>query len=310
MKTTKTETERSCIAKTEEPSHDKTDFADDTPELEVSDNGLILGLIRSSIPKKVTPKKNGGSHAYRYKSEEKKEEAQRKKKWQSGYELSPHIAAVRYVRSERVKAGLPAEVKEELESIEEESVRREFRRLKSSRKMDAKDKVHAVDCKTIEEYLDTKTFTRRVANEMWADKVAKELVAWIKKPREDGRDHIKLTEFFREQGIYHRDFHRLSKKYPILEQAAEYAKLALGDVRERNILEGKWNVQAGMFMMGHYDEEWMAEMRRREEAKQKQSLSQTVDLAAIVRDTISPVAPTEEVRMKKEKDCGNRREDK
>lgn len=281
------------------PSPNRSMLVDDSPELEVSGDAHILGLIRSSIPKKVVAKKNGGSHAYRYKSEEKKEEAQKRKKWQTTYELSPHIAAVRYVRRERVKAGLPAEVKEELESIEEEAIKRE---LRSSRKMDAKDKLHAAECKTIEDYLDTKTFTRRVANEMWANKVAQELVEWVHRPRPDGHDPIKLTEFFMEKGIYHRDFHRLSKRYDVLAQAADYALKALGCVRERNVLENKWNAAAGMFMMGHYDDDWAAEIRRREEAKQKQNISQTVDLAAIVRDTIMPVAPTEEVRLKKEKD--------
>jgi len=113
-------------------------LVDDSTELEVPGDSLILGLIRSSVPKKVKPKKNGGSHVYKYKIiedtsvtdtsvtdtsvtdtsvdgvEEKVKRPQGKKKWQSNYELSPHVAAVRYVRSERVMAGLSVGAKEEL----------------------------------------------------------------------------------------------------------------------------------------------------------------------------------------------------
>lgn len=260
-------------------------IVDSHNEFDVSHKQTILDLIRDGRPERKKERKNNG--------------ATRKNASGSSYEQSPHVSAVRYVRNERMKEGLSAESKEELENIEEESLRQE---LSSSRKMDAKDKIHAVQCKTIEEYLDTKTFTRKIADEMWAKKVAQELVEWVNKPRDDGRDKIHLGEFFIEKGIYHRDFHRLSKRYEVLAQAADYAIKVLGCIRERNILENKWNPTAGMFMMGHYNEDWAAEMRRREEAKQKQNITNTIDLAGIVRDTIRPVAPTEEVRLKIEQD--------
>lgn len=257
----------------------------------LSENQGVLDLIMSSSVNKITDKKYKNA----YISTEKK------------YDQSPYIAAVKCVREERMKEGLQADSKKELANIEEESIRKE---LRSSRKMDAKDKLHAVECKTIDEYLDTKTFTRKIANEMWANKVAEELVEWVNRPRLDGHDPIQLAEFFIEKGIYHRDFHRLSRKYEILAQAADYALRALGCVRERNVLENKWNPTAGMFMMGHYNDDWATEMRRREEAKQKQNVSQTVDFTAIVRDAIKPVAPTEEVRKKLEKDEKRRIQDR
>lgn len=288
------------------------DLVQDSPDIDISQNESVLNLIRSSLPKPPMPPSRVGIHKYRYRNgldavEQVENQWGGKRKNQVGrwkykgkdYEQSPYVAAIKFVRSERVAKGLPAGAKEELESIEEAGVRSD---LASSRRMDAKDKLHAVECKTIEEYLDTKTFTRKIANAMWAERVAHELVEWIDAPREDGKQPIKLTEFFREKGIYHRDFHRLSKQYEILAQAADYALRALGDIRERNVLENKWNPTAGMFMMGHYDEDWATEMRRREEAKQKQNVSQTIDLAAIVRETIKPVAPTEEVRVKLERD--------
>ena len=281
----------------------KMEYAQTSSGIEVSGDNNILKLIRSSVPKPEEAKPKGGYHVYKRKDSELDkldlDKPLKKGKWKSNYELSPHIMAVRHVRSERMSEGLPAEVKEELESIEEEAVRNE---LRSSRKMDAKDKLHAAECKTIEDYLDTKTFTRRIANEMWANKVAKALVAWVKRPREDGKDPIKLTEFFMEEGIYHRDFHRLAKRYDVLGHAADFALKALGNIRERNVLENKWNAAAGMFMMGHYDDDWAAELRRREEAKQKQNAISTIDLSAIVKETIKPVAATEEVKRKKEED--------
>jgi hypothetical protein len=204
--------------------------------------------------------------------------------------------AVRFVNAERAKAGLPQDVREEMANIEEKGVRRDLKDLKGSNiKSD------------IDSYLDTQTFSRRVVTENWANRVAKELVDWINAPRErdesgNVKDPIKLNEFFREKGIFHRDFYRLAQKYEVLQFAIEYAKYALGDIRERNVLEGKWNANAGMFMMGQYDPIWKQELERREAAKLKQAEAAGVDFKAIVADMMSPVAPTEEVRLKKEAD--------
>lgn len=259
----------------------------ESDNVDVSSREPILDIIRSSAKKEEVRRNLVG-----------KPKNPKPKKPGRKEDPEPHIKAVKYVKEERRRAGLPTEVKEELESIEEESVRAEMR---ASRDGSLREKKESL--KYLDEYLDTKTFSRKIVTENWAERVAKELVLWV----EATPGAIKLNEFFREKGIYHRDFYRIAKKHPILESAIDYALRALGDTRERKILHNEWNPTVGMFMMGHYDEDWRAEMTRREDAKLKQSIANTVDIAAIVKETIQPVAPTEEVRMKVERD--NKREE-
>jgi len=253
--------------------------------VDVSTSDPILNIIRSSARKdEVKPKTQGKPLTPRPRNPNKPIHKE---------DQEPYIKAVRYVKDERRRAGLPTEVKEEIESIEEESVRIE---MKASRDTSLKEKKEST--KYIDNYLDTKTFSRKIVNENWAERVAKDLVLWV----EATPGAIKLNEFFREKGIYHRDFYRIAKTHPILESAIDYALRALGDTRERKVLQNEWNASAGMFMMGHYDEDWRAETSRREDAKIKSSIANTIDIAAIVRETIQPVAPTEEVRKKREED--------
>ena len=51
----------------------------------------------------------------------------------------------------------------------------------------------------LDSYLDTQSFSRKIVTANWADRVAKELVEWINKPRDvdaDGnlKHQIKITE--------------------------------------------------------------------------------------------------------------------
>lgn len=274
---------------------------------EILQNQEVLNLIKREDEHEKD--KSKVKTVYDFEGNEKhKNNGKEKGKTREGEEVKPkankprktnaptYSQAVRYVNMEREKAGLPKDVKEEIASIEEKSIRRDLKELKGSNiKSD------------IDSYLDMQTFSRRVVTENWANRVAKELVDWINAPRErdengNVKDPIKLNEFFREKGIFHRDFYRLALKYEVLQFAIEYAKYALGDIRERNVLEGKWNANAGMFMMGQYDPIWKQELERREAAKLKQAEAAGVDFKAIVADMMSPVAPTEEVRLKKEAD--------
>lgn len=254
--------------------------------VDVSSCEPILDIIRSSAKKEVVKISTVGKP--------KTPRPRNPNKIVRNVDPEPYVKAVRYVKEERRKAGLPTEVKAELESIEEEAVRAE---LRASRDGSFNEKKQSL--KYLDEYLDTKTFSRRIVTENWAERVAKELVQWV----EATPGAIKLNEFFREKGIYHRDFYRIAKKHPILESAIDYALRALGDTRERKVLQNEWNSSAGMFMMGHYDEDWRAEMTRREDARLKQTIANTVDIAAIVKETIEPVSPTEEVRKKREDDA-------
>ena len=202
------------------------------------------------------------------------------------------IPAVEYVKAERRQANLPESAVEENAMIEEKLVRAELREKKGA---DINSE--------LDTYLDTQTFSKKIVYANWADRVASEMREWVLRPRKaDEPQPMKITEFFREKGIYHRDFYRLMKRYPILEYSLNFALQALGDIRERNVLENKWNAPAGMFMMGHYDEDWRKETERREAAKVKQVIAAGVNIEAVMDAMTIPVAPTEEVRLKKEQD--------
>ncbi len=242
-------------------------------------NQGVLELIRSSSIKNEEKSptdwsKNGGKNKHQF--------------WKPAVNK-----AVEHVKRERIKEGLPEDVRREMKDIEEKLVRADLKGADINSELDS--------------YLDTQTFTRKIVNANWADRVAKMLVEWVNKPcgmDEDGnfKYPIKVTEFFREKGIYHRDFHTLKNKFPVLKQALDYAEMVLGDIRERNMLEGKWNVTVGMFTMGQYDPKWREEQDRRESAKLKQAEATGVNVNALMAEMITPVPQTEEVRVKMEQD--------
>jgi hypothetical protein len=188
--------------------------------------------------------------------------------------------AVDAVTVERLKQGLPLDVKEELVAIEKNL-----------------QKGGAITSE-LDSYLDTCTFHRKIVNANWADRVAKELMEWINQPRERGKEPFSVTEFLREKGIYFRDFERLSAQFEILRQATAFARQALADIRERNILENVWNPQVGMFTMRQYSPIWKQEMETRESAKLKQAAASGTDFKAIITDMLAPTPSTEEVRNK------------
>lgn len=204
-----------------------------------------------------------------------------KKKWIIWVE--PPCKAVRYVNEERRKMGAPVKLKDELALIEDSFATKELAKGASI-------------VSPLDSYLDTQTFERRIVNANWAERVAKELKAWIDRPYPPEHPPIKITEFFREAGIYHRDFYRIAKQHEILQQALEYALQVLGDIRERYILENRFNSTAGMYMMGFYDEDWRKEIKRREDAKLKQAQASGTDIKAVVLDMLKPVSATAEVQ--------------
>ena len=217
------------------------------------------------------------------------------------------IPAVEYVRAQRSKRNLPREAKEEAEQIEERLTRAELN-IPSDAPVPTRGTQGcglpkgASISSELDTYLDTHTFTKKIVYGNWADRVAKELIEWASMPRSpEEMQPMKITEFLREKGIYFRDFKRLMDKHEILQKAHDFAKQALGDIRERNVLENKWNATAGMRMMGHYDENWQKETERLEGAKLKQASASSTDFKALIASVMTPAEPTEEVRLIKEK---------
>lgn len=199
-------------------------------------------------------------------------------------EKESHRDAVMYVKSERIAQGYPPDSKDELRAIEAD--RQRNIKLRN-------EQPNAIPY----QYLDTLTFSKKIATDMWADRVARELVDWV----EANPSAIKINEFIRLKGIYHRDFFYLASKHERLGQAVEYAKRALGDIRERNILENKWNANAGMYMMNHYDPDWKAETDRRDSVKLQQNQTTTTDLTQILGVVMKPPEITDEVRISLER---------
>jgi len=95
------------------------------------------------------------------------------KRWQE----DTKIPAVEYVEKERKRQGLEG-VRKEMADIEEALLQKEWREKEKIRKLKGADVNSDLDS-----YLDTQTFSRKVATANWADKVARELVSWVNKPR-------------------------------------------------------------------------------------------------------------------------------
>lgn len=277
-------------------------------EKEETDN---LVFVRSSAKKYIKAKSVLESEIKQVRvptpplPEDEENEDDKKKKKKTGPKKKkviedPHNAptkntAVEYVKMQRKKNGLPEDVNEEIAVIEEKYATKEL------------TKGGSVESE-LDKYLDTQTFEHRLVTNIWAQRVAKEMMAWVDKPFPPDRPPIKITEFFREVGIWHRDFYRLKKKFEVLDIALEYCLQKLGDIRERYVLENKFNPTAGMYMMGYYDKDWMAEQKRREDAKLKQTQAQAVDIKALFMEMTKPVGSTQEVKNKLEEDKKRRLE--
>jgi hypothetical protein len=208
----------------------------------------------------------------------------------------PKYYHTRLRRGKRVVPGVKAEPwKEAVLFVNRERTAEGLLPIDHSRDKEQERKKSQDPCLTMS-YYDTITFSRHVISEQWATRVAKELVQWV----EANPDAIKINEFLRLKGIYYRDFYYFVGKYEILEKALNYAKRALGDYRERNVLERKWDSSCGQYMMGHYSDEWREETERRDKVKSEQNQTTNVDLTDILKVVMKPQAPTEEVRLRKE----------
>jgi hypothetical protein len=101
-------------------------------------------------------------------------------------------------------------------------------------------------------FMNMTTLTKQIASQVWAEKMATKLVKWV----EESNDAVTLTEFYRSIGIISQDFCELSRKYPILEKAQEYARMVIGDRREKGMLMRKFEPGSTAYMMPHYSADW------------------------------------------------------
>lgn len=187
------------------------------------------------------------------------------------------VKAVKTVKKERLRAGLPEDPVEEAIEIE--------KRLDPSN----------VDLKKEPEldlYWDTQCFGRKVADKMWAEKVARKLVNWAVTTK----TALKINEFFQEENIWYKDFYRLKKKFEILDRAHDIAMRAIGDHRERGMMEKKYDASVGMYMQGLYDPEWKAEQDRRDSLRVRLNSVSPELIMEKIKELTTRVDPTDEVR--------------
>lgn len=179
--------------------------------------------------------------------------------------------AVRYVNETRKKEGLSS-LSEELEEINPPLTPEQ-------------------EAKIPPVYLDMITFSKKIVNEKWAMQLAKDMLDWVR----NTPNAIKINEFLVDRGIATSSFRMFCERYKCLREAYRFTLEYIGNTRERRMLEGDWNHQVGMFIMGLYDPDWKAEMDHRDAIKAKQSKLAVEDLTEILKFTLKPVAHTEEV---------------
>jgi hypothetical protein len=164
--------------------------------------------------------------------------------------------AVKYVRAQRVKAGL-------LPSVPEE-----------------KSESNNVDLPTttnFTEFYSMSTFTKQVASEKWSEEMARKLVAWA-----DNEDSLTLGEFYAHIGILNSDFTDLAAKYPILGKALDYTRMLLGVRREKGMITRKYDAGSVAHMMPYYDPAWREIVAWRASLKQPEGNSNQPRLQYVV----------------------------
>jgi hypothetical protein len=103
------------------------------------------------------------------------------------------------------------------------------------------------------EYYCHKDMQNKLFTDATADRWAKELVEWAKKP-----DSLKFSDWFLENDIHMSNGLLLCDIYPALKNAAEQAKMIIGNRREKGGIKNELNSAMVSFSMPMYDPEWKA----------------------------------------------------
>lgn len=164
--------------------------------------------------------------------------------------------AVKFVRAERVKNGLPPSVPEE------------------------KSESNNVDSPTatnFTEFYSMSTFTKQVASEKWSENMARKLVAWA-----ENEESLTLGEFYAHIGILNSDFTDLAAKYPLLGKALDYTRMLLGVRREKGMITRKYDAGSVAHMMPYYDPAWREIVAWRASLKQPEGNTGVARLQYVV----------------------------
>lgn len=104
-------------------------------------------------------------------------------------------------------------------------------------------------------------------------------------------DAIKITEFLTEKRISYQVFYNCAERHPELARAIQFAKIVIGDRRERRGLEGKYNANMVMSTMAIYDPEYKNHYEWKVKlAKENKEQSET-KIVVIEKYPESPMVP-------------------
>lgn len=99
--------------------------------------------------------------------------------------------------------------------------------------------------------LDVFTMRQKPINQLTIEQIAYRLIQWVSTKKE-----IILDDFLQQEGYRYKEFKRLRDKCPKLEEAYQYAKMSIGNKREREALYNRMNPAMVMKSMPSYSPRW------------------------------------------------------
>lgn len=142
-----------------------------------------------------------------------------------------------------------------------------------------------------DEYRNLNSYRKMPINNIWLDRLAKDLCNWVK----TDITAVNFGPFLLEKGLLQNEFKRLRDKHPALQQAYEFALQIIGSRRDAGATERKYDGSYVRHTMPLFDKEhkelyqWWAKIKADEEEAKK-------NITVIMQ----PFSDTEMVTKKKE----------
>lgn len=134
--------------------------------------------------------------------------------------------------------------------------------------------------------LDIKTMRQRPVSMAYLEQLALKLVEWVNTKKE-----VIIDEFLQQEGYSYGAFKRFRNRCPKLEEAYQYAKMCIGNKRERGALYNKMNANIVMKSMPNYSERWANIIKLHAEVNQKQNINQGVQIVEIPAAEKTDIVP-------------------
>ena len=139
-----------------------------------------------------------------------------------------------------------------------------------------------------DEWTNFNTYERSVLTNLSIERLAKELVAWLRK----NPDAIKVSQFLEEKGIHQQSWTRWCNNYPVLGEANEHAKMIIGNRRELGAMTRKYDPGFTAVTMYHYCNDWVNASRLKASiANREGGLDNGQKIVVIERYPDSPLVP-------------------